>query len=367
MNLIEDIPLCLRIIYRLCGIIQFTYEDSPRSFSQILLRLCPIAMFLFYCYTCVVWFGYLVASVNLLKLNVLQVEVMMTVWAVFTEITSMVIFTLRSHKLKMLFLKLEEIRIKPPFREKNKTERDWMKILVLIITFLNFTIEPLHVWGPGFLIMGFFVIPPVTCILNHLFLGDVLKIVRLQFKLINQQLQKKVSVAHIGFPLNKTENLKQLEELSFLHYDLVRLVLEISSYFDVTTLISIVLWFGNFIAAIYILIMMLNAPFQFKFLFSLMCNVFYYLLWLLMIVCMYSRTQKEANKTSTFIHQIWNQHSQKKDLNEGLRHLQLIACRFLNTKLIFNAKNFFRLDETFLHVMIAAVVTYLIILIQFRT
>ncbi|XP_063905042.1 putative gustatory receptor 28a [Zophobas morio] len=128
-----------------------------------------------------------------------------------------------------------------------------------------------------------------------------------------------------------------------------------------------VLWFGNFITTLYTLILMLNASLQLRFMFSLWCNVFCYLLWLLMIVCIYSRTQAEANKTATYIHEIWNQHSQKKDLNEELRHLQLIACRFLNTKLIFNAKNFFRLDETFFHVIITAVVTYLIILIQFRT
>ena len=145
MNFIEDIPLYLRTIYRFCGIIQFTYEDSSSRCSQIFSRLWPIPLFLFFCYSCVLWFRHLIVVINLLNLNILQVEVMMTIWAAFTEITCMVVFTLRSQKLKMLLLKLDEFRNKFPFVENNKPERDWLEILVLVITFLNFSVNPLQV------------------------------------------------------------------------------------------------------------------------------------------------------------------------------------------------------------------------------
>ncbi|XP_063904854.1 putative gustatory receptor 28a [Zophobas morio] len=197
---------------------------------------------------------------------------------------------------------------------------------------------------------------------------NVLEVFCLHFRDINRRLKQEVSRVSVALTLSQTVKFKQLEELSFLHYNLVHLVLAINNLFDVTTLASMVLWFGNIISVLYSLIESFLKdnflPLQIRF--YLFCNVINYLLWLIIVVRMYSRTQREANETSGYIHQIWNQHFQKKNLSEKTRHLQLISCRLLNTKLIFNARGFFRLDETFFHIMIVAVMTYLVILIQFR-
>ncbi|KAJ3648636.1 hypothetical protein Zmor_020427 [Zophobas morio] len=362
MCLVEDIPIGLRTIYHLCGIIQFTC--SPNRFTQIISRLLFLPFFLFYGYCCVKWFIYLIL---IIRTDFMKFEVVMTLWATFTEITSMIVFTLRNRKLKTVLLKLNEIKIKFRFVEKKKLWHDWVKTLtfVTIILQLVLILNVYRTWWSIHLIFAYIFIPPITCLLNNLFLDNVLQAFYIQFRAINSEIQEISRLSDISFDFTK---FRDLEELSLLHYNLVRLVLEINSLFDVTILTSMVLWFGNIVSILFIFVesVLKGILPRMRFRLYLLCLLIHYLLWLFIVVRMYSRTQKEANQTSVYVHQIWNQHSEKKYLNEKTRHLQLISCRLFNTKLFFNAKGFFRLDETFFHTMIAAVVTYLIILIQFR-
>ncbi|KAJ3648646.1 hypothetical protein Zmor_020435 [Zophobas morio] len=89
-------------------------------------------------------------------------------------------------------------------------------------------------------------------------------------------------------------------------------------------------------------------------------------LWLTMLISSYSSTQKEANKTVNYIHDVWNCWVLRK-VDKNLQHLQLVSIRLLNSKLKFTAKYFFDLDWTFYHMIIVGVVTYLVILMQFNS
>ncbi|KAJ3648642.1 hypothetical protein Zmor_020432 [Zophobas morio] len=96
-----------------------------------------------------------------------------------------------------------------------------------------------------------------------------------------------------------------------------------------------------------------------------MLNVSFFLLWLLIMTQLYSRTQEEANKIVGYVHEIWNEYSEKENKDDRMRHLQLISVAFMNNKLCFTAGKLFCLDATFTHMVIGAVLTYVVILIQF--
>ncbi|KAJ3655430.1 hypothetical protein Zmor_014562 [Zophobas morio] len=149
---------------------------------------------------------------------------------------------------------------------------------------------------------------------------------------------------------------------------MVQLAIDVSKVFDVITIASMVLWFGYVIDMIYISIrsMLELKSFRLIVLCSQMLNISFFFVWLLIVVRMYTRTEKEANLAIRNVHQIWNKYYSNGDIDEKMRNLQLISLRMLNTKLHFTARNFFALDHTFFHMMIGAVTTYLVILIQFR-
>jgi hypothetical protein len=80
---------------------------------------------------------------------------------------------------------------------------------------------------------------------------------------------------------------------------------------------------------------------------------------------------------------MWNKYATGGEVNKRLRHLQLICLQLLITKLRFTACNLFDLDWTFCHTvafiskdvmcvvifnlqLIAAIATYVVILIQFN-
>ncbi|RZB39827.1 7tm 7 domain containing protein [Asbolus verrucosus] len=166
-----------------------------------------------------------------------------------------------------------------------------------------------------------------------------------------------------------TFNMLRIQELSHLHYNLVNLTLKINELFGITTIVAMVVWFGYAIDTMY-----LSVYFTFHKMtddtFILYTFYIVYLLfhfsWLFIMVAMFSRTREKANETATYIHKIWNKYASNEEVDRRVRHLQLISVRLLNTKLNFTAKDFFNLDWTFFHTMIAAITTYLVILIQFN-
>ncbi|CAH1365130.1 unnamed protein product [Tenebrio molitor] len=85
---------------------------------------------------------------------------------------------------------------------------------------------------------------------------------------------------------------------------------------------------------------------------------------LFLMVWMLSCTQRTANEAATYVHDIWNTFTLAEQINKRTRHLQLISVRLLSTKLQFTARDFFKLDWTFCQMMISAVTTYVVILVQ---
>ncbi|KAK9745726.1 7tm Chemosensory receptor [Popillia japonica] len=74
----------------------------------------------------------------------------------------------------------------------------------------------------------------------------------------------------------------------------------------------------------------------------------------------------EAEKTATYIHDIWNKLASKNQIDCYAKQLQLLALQLYNSKLSFTAYGFFALDWTLLHKIISAAATYVVILIQFE-
>ncbi|GJQ66116.1 hypothetical protein Trydic_g4181 [Trypoxylus dichotomus] len=57
----------------------------------------------------------------------------------------------------------------------------------------------------------------------------------------------------------------------------------------------------------------------------------------------------EAQKTATYVHDIWNNLASKNEIDCYAKELQLIALQLYNSKLSFTAYGFFELDWTLLH------------------
>ncbi|KAJ3648638.1 hypothetical protein Zmor_020429 [Zophobas morio] len=381
MCLLDEIPFWIKIVYHFHGVIQFTCscKNPSNSLSQFISVLWSFVLFSFYSFCSVLSFYLFVREI---ESNLVKVEVIISTANIFFSLISIVIYFLRRNKLKKILKELYEVKTDFSLSAQ-KDGNNWIKISLFVTVVLNLCCLPNlnKSWMSLYLILAYYVIPVGMAFLNHLFLSDILEAVRVEFNTINRELERVVNRTDLNliFPLTKISKIKQLEEsdktfsilrieeLSFLHYNLVHQLLQVLKLFDVTIIISMVLWFGYVIILTY----KFMEPIVDGYLEDLAeilyvtTNLLFYYLWLFILISTLSRTQREANKTSVYVHQIWNQYYRKGCLDEKTRHLQLISVRMLNTKLSFTARNFFNLDETFFHTMMAAIVTYMVILVQF--
>ena len=68
---------------------------------------------------------------------------------------------------------------------------------------------------------------------------------------------------------------------------------------------------------------------------------------LCVLIAKISQTQELANTGVLHLHEIWNKHVSKKEMNREFRHLELLSIRMLNTQMEFSIRGFFNLDWTF--------------------
>ncbi|KAJ3655431.1 hypothetical protein Zmor_014563 [Zophobas morio] len=228
MCLLEKIPLWRKIIFRLLGVIQFSCTST--AFSSFMSRVWCLPVFTIYYYYSFLWMSFLSKQISSTLLIVHAV--ISSVGTVFMT-TSLVSFYYRSNKLKSLILKLNVIEDKfPPLFQQQ--ERDWYKVLIILITILGILLIPDFKMRNVFVV--YYLIPVGVAYQNHVFLETILERIRCHFRSINQHLEKQIHAVDLYeiFPFSKDSkiqqlkekekfsNLCQIHELSHLHYDLVQ-------------------------------------------------------------------------------------------------------------------------------------------------
>ena len=307
MCLLQEIPLWLKIIYHFHGVIQFTCscKNPSNSLLQFICLLWSFVLFSFYCVCSVLLFYFFVSEV---ESNLIKVEVIITTATISSSVISTVIFFLRRNKLKKMLKELYELKIH--FSLPTQTEsRDWIKTSLFITVMSNFCSLPY--WDKSlYLTYAYYMIPVGMAFLNHLFLTDILEAVRSEFSTINRELQRVINRTDLNliFPLTKISKIKQLEEndktfsilrieqLSFLHYNLVHQLHQVNKLFDITIIISMMLWFGYVIILTYQFMETVVDGYTLDFAatFYLTTNLLFFYLWLLILIRTFSRTQREV-------------------------------------------------------------------------
>ncbi|XP_068892872.1 putative gustatory receptor 28b [Tenebrio molitor] len=376
MSAFVSAPVFFIYLYKLTGIVQFSTNNTP--FSKFLARLWCLPLYAYFIYVTV---AYSMISRNILGIFK-YVDKMAGYTSGLTMLVSIFMFYRRSDELKSLLTKLDSIEIYLVGNNGRYSRRDnWVRVgLIGTIVIYILTFPFVHMnYNSSF----YYFIPPIVASLNHLFLKDILNCIWDKFELINQHFQRQINSVDLFviFPLTKAEkvrtlkedeitfNIQRIQELSHAHYNLVLLTTRITALFDITTIMSMMMWFGCVIDTIYYIMYVTNNDIEDDVVVVYAANMIYLMFcfyWLFFMVGMFSTTQKKANKTATYVHDIWNKYALKNEVDRRVRHLQLISVRLLNTRLQITAKDFFNLDWTFCHMMIAAITTYLVILIQFN-
>ncbi|KAJ3655433.1 hypothetical protein Zmor_014565 [Zophobas morio] len=368
MSIVENIPLWMRTIYRLLGVVQFSYK-TPTSFSRCIPRIYCIPVFILYGYCC---YSYYSIKFMLRNTIVQKVDFIISSVGVLSTTTSLLLFGLRSSKLKLLLLTLDKLKSHSlhEIRQKN-----YLKNISLVIILLHVLLSLIF---PTVFIREVYYFMPVTVgLFDHLFLNEILESVRAEFAIINEELSRHalftriITITADGTIQQQSKKeidftLRRVEEVILRHCDLVSLVFNINKLFSITTVASMITWFVYVTDIIYYFLQTTaGSKLSLQDWIFISTNASLFFLWLPIMVRMYSRVQKEANETSAFVHDLWNGCSKTEDKDRKIYHLELVSLRLLNNKLYLTANSFFYLDETFCHTMVAAVATYVIILFQF--
>ncbi|XP_044264929.1 uncharacterized protein LOC123011526 [Tribolium madens] len=353
MYLFETIPNYMIFIYRSLGIVQFCPETSNKI-VKVFPYFFYVSLHLYFLHTC---FKFPSDYMTLTFTGLFHyIDLLSTVGNVLSMITSLVMFHKRNKQLKFLLKETDKLEI-----YTNEKSRFSCIQILLFASIIGLILTPFSKELPLNLSFFYF-IPLFINIFDHIFLGDILKFVSFKFDMINDHLRTQIKTDDED---TKT-NIRRVQELSLFHYNLVGLIKKITGLFESTTLAAMWLWFGYMVESCYQIVQLLvHGNSSFWAIFALNCCFgLTQILWLCFLLQRFTTTQNKANLTASYLHEIWNKYSQKGKIDPNVRYLQLIAIRFYNTKVRFTAKDFFNLDWTFGHLMIAAVATYVVILVE---
>ena len=282
MCLVEDIPLIMRTIYRLYGVIQFSCKITSNSFLPYLYRLYCTPVVVIYGYCCYSWLPFFISEADT---NPAQVDLIISIIGIPSALTSLLIFVLRSNQLQILLLKLQTMTPKSQKRHKN-----WLKILVLVTVVLHFVYFPIF---PVFSVASvYYFMPTAIGLCDHLFLDDILQSISMEFSRINQELNK-LATEQLYYP-----EMCAIDQLTLRHSDLVTLAIDINKLFDIFTISSMSTWLVYAVDCVYFLVHSLvventNSGKVVLITFTALDGLLF-VLWLSMMVRMYSRTQREV-------------------------------------------------------------------------
>ncbi|XP_044270310.1 putative gustatory receptor 28a [Tribolium madens] len=226
-----------------------------------------------------------------------------------------------------------------------------MRIILVLIFALNFLQYPflLHPFASAF-ISSF---PGAVYIFETLFLHDIFTLIFTKFQSINQQIKS-------------SEDIEAMENTSHRYCLLVDLANEIIKHFTMSLLFTFLFWFAYFIVSIYFSLCFITLRIVWlRTIFSILAFILYEIFWLFMMIHSFAQILNEERKIASQVHQIWNKYTTQGKIDAKIRHLELLAMRFFHTKLELTVNGFFTLDWTFCHLIISALATYCVIIIQF--
>jgi hypothetical protein len=360
MCLLYDTPTYLKCLYKLTGVAQFSY-NSQSNFPDFLQRLWCFPFYLYLGYTCLDYnFSYYYLENMLHYINAIS-----NITNIICLSLCVFIFFKRTSNLKILLLNIDNIKF--DCVKRCEGHYNWQRPLLLGLLFLNFAFIP-FLKTPKKLLIYIYDLPMVLICFDNLFMNDVMSTVFEKFELINRQLHRQVNSVNFCeiFPLTKIEKIKILEDdeitfnvhhvqkLSHMHYDLVHLAIDICKNFEISILAMLVLGFQKIIATVYFIVYTTYNSKNVTVISYCTNAVYavYHFCWLFVLIEVLSRVQNEANKTATFVHDIWNKYAVNGKIDKRVRHFQLISVRLLNTKLRLSARDFFNLDWTFYHMVL---------------
>nr|XP_015833416.1 PREDICTED: putative gustatory receptor 28b [Tribolium castaneum] len=224
-----------------------------------------------------------------------------------------------------------------------------MSITLVIMFALNIFKIPFSVLSFRYLFFSCYT--ATVFLVEALFLLDISSLIFQKFKSINQQIQG---------------DIEEMENMSHSYCLLVDITNEIVTHFSMNLLVTFACWFGYFLVTMYFALCFISLKKIFVSTFTTF-GVFllYEIYWLFIVVNSFSQIQIEAEKIGSHVHEVWNKYTTQGKIDRRIRHLELLSFRFFYTKLELTVDGFFNLDWAFCHLIIAALATYSVIIIQF--
>ncbi|EFA01382.1 gustatory receptor 138 [Tribolium castaneum] len=342
MNLLPNTPLLLQHIYKLLGITQFFSNDS--IYSKIFGRLLCLPLYVYYFYTHVTF------SISFYHSNLVIILIGRFIQNMinFTYILiSLVFFYKRSDKIRSSLITLHKLNLDKNTNSWNK----WMRVILVLLFASNILQFPFFGESFGYAFCSCYT--GTVFLFETLFLDDIFSLVLIKFKSINQQIP---SLQHID----------ELDNITHHYCLLVDLTNEIINHFAMNLLLTFLFWFGYFVVTIYFALCFVTLKVVWwRSFFSVSAFILYETQWLFMVINSFSQIQIEAEKIGSHVHEIWNQFTTKGKIDRRIRHLELLSIRLFYIKVELTVNGFFNLDWAFCHLIIAALATYSVILIQF--
>jgi hypothetical protein len=292
-TILSSIPIWLKYIYKLLGVIQFSDKPSQKKSVLIIPYMWPLTLYLFYSYV-IIWAVLSLKSQEYTVFtSIIKYCDSLGIIASFLNMfTNCFVFYQRTPRLTLLLSQLCKCG------GTEKQLNNWIKVYFMILVFTILTFTQFNIFDISPAIQLSYNIPIIINIFELLFVGDILSTLHQKFHVINQELVNEVAVID-KFPQTIAQRICQVQKLSNRHHILVDLAKEANELFSTTTLAAMVTLFATVIDSIYFNLYLYanyNANFVNMFLFFNIIWLAAQVSWFYVLLKIWSDIQDEVKK-----------------------------------------------------------------------
>ncbi|KAJ3641751.1 hypothetical protein Zmor_028230 [Zophobas morio] len=363
-QLLESTSRLVKFIYNVLGIVQFSYDKTPprTKFAKIVPRLWSVLSYSTFIHLCI-FFNNSRHDGKIMT----YVQVFLYHGTVVLMILLFITFYKRSNKIKTLLICIGDMVV-PLSSSVPRKKRIIIRSTLVGVLFALIIASSFQEGNTYYFIFWYY-----CCIIiafDTVFINDIFDHIGDKFAAVNEELQlhTKCDKSVLRFHKKTTfRDMNSLQNLSHFHAELVFLTLEITKQFEVPIIVSMIHSFICMIDGSYTVTVLaaysqhLTSRFATNFIYLVFA-----LLRLYVLIVKICETQELANSGVLHLHEIWNQHVSRKEMNREFRHLELLSVCMSNARVQFNIRGFFILDWTFFQTMVVAFTTYWLILVQFQ-
>ena len=228
-------PCYFIYVYNFFGIVPFYFKPGNSEVAKIFPQFAYFPIILYFVYVCITW------KTIINRASISKAGNYIDLLSNIGSLLSMITAAFRNRHQILTYLEQIEKTPPPPLVRNHHKPSSTLHVIFITYAFVMCLFVPFFdspLWSAFF-----YLLPVYVNSFDHLFLSDVLSLVGRHFDDITYRLKNIHNQEYV--------NCDEIEDLSCYHCRLVDISYQVTRHFEITTIVSMVMWFAHTVDSLY--------------------------------------------------------------------------------------------------------------------